>query len=100
MKHLRHFGNATASREAMQTRTLIVDLERIVQIIDSDITSQEEQAGVSDRTHSEYPLLARVLETRRDNLRQTIVALEQRLSAAAGQETTFGHQSRDHFPGC
>jgi len=79
MNHPRHFGNA-ASREAVQTRTLIADLVRIVQIINSDIAAQEEQARILDRSQVEYPMLARTLAARRDNLRHTIVALEQRLA--------------------
>jgi len=75
-----HFENATA-REAAQTRTLIADLERIVQIIDSDIASQEEQAPVFDRSQADYPIVAKTLAARRDNLRHTIAALEQHLAA-------------------
>jgi len=80
MNHQRHFGNAAASREAMQTMTLIAELNRIVLIIDSDIAAQEEQARVFDRSQVEYPMLARTLAVRRDNLRNTIAALEQRLA--------------------
>lgn len=87
MKQQRHFENATASREAVQTRRLIADLDRIVQIIDSDITSQEEQARVFDRSQVEYPMLARTLAARRDNLRHTIAALERRLATIT--ETQF-----------
>jgi len=80
MNHQRHFGNAAASREAVQTSRLIAELSRIVQIIDSDIAAQEEQARVSIRSQVEYPMLVRQLATRRDNLRHTIAALEQRLA--------------------
>ena len=86
MKDQRHFGNATVSREAAQTMTLIADLDRIVQIIDSEITSQEEAARVFDHSQIEYPVLARALAARRDNLRQTIAALEQRLAAMEGSQ--------------
>ena len=86
MKDQRHFGNATVSREAAQTRTLIADLDRIVQIIDGEITSQEEAARVFDHSQIEYPVLARALAARRDNLRQTIAALEQRLAAMEGSQ--------------
>ena len=97
MKHQRHFENATA-REAAQTRTLIADLERIVQIIDSDIASQEEQAPVSDRSQADYPIVAKTLAARRDNLRHTIAALEQRLAAI---EQSHESVSAQHSaPGC
>jgi len=80
MKHQRHF-ETTASQEAAQTRTLIADLDRIVEIINEAITAEEERAGVFDRFQADYPMHARALAARRDNLTNTIVALEQRLGA-------------------
>jgi hypothetical protein len=80
MKHQYHFGTATAAREALQTRGLITDINRVVQILDGDIAAEEEQARIFDRTRAEYPILARTMATRRDNLLNTITALEQRLS--------------------
>ena len=80
MKHQRHFGTAAPSREAVQTRSLIADIGRIVQILDTDIAAEEEQARVFDPLQAEYPMLARTMAARRDNLRETIAALERRLS--------------------
>jgi hypothetical protein len=56
MKHQRHFesANGLALREAVQTRILIADLDRIVQIINCDIAAEEEQARVSDRSDAAY----------------------------------------------
>jgi len=79
MKHQRHFGSTTPAREALQTRILIADINRVVQILNGDITAEEEQARVFDRSQVEYPMLARTLAARRDNLMDTIAALEQRL---------------------
>jgi hypothetical protein len=45
-----------------------------------DIATEEERARISDRSNSAYPILARTLAARRDNLRDTIAALEQRLT--------------------
>jgi hypothetical protein len=83
LKHQRHFEPGNRSREALQTRTLIADIHRIVQILNSDIAAEEEQATVFDRSQVEYPMLARTLTARRDNLRHTIAALEQRLELSA-----------------
>jgi len=80
MKHQRHFGIATPARDALQTRELIADIGRVVQILDSDIAAEEEQARVFDRSRIDYPILARTLATRRDNLLGTIAALELRFS--------------------
>jgi hypothetical protein len=79
MKQQHHFGSATPAREALQTRELIADINRVVQILDSDIAAEEEQAGTFDRSRVDYPFLARTLVARRDNLLGTITALEQRL---------------------
>jgi hypothetical protein len=80
MKHKLHFGSATPAREALQTKTLIADISRIVRILDSDIAAEEEHARVYDRSQVEYPMLARTMATRRDNLLNTIRALQQRLA--------------------
>ena len=85
MKHQRHFGSSSgaAFREAVQIRTLMSDLDRIVRILDCDIAAEEEHAKVFDRSQAEYPMLARQLTARRDNLRNTIAALEARLATIA-----------------
>jgi hypothetical protein len=79
VKHQPHFGKATPAREALQTRMLIADIFRVVQILDSEIAAEEEQARAFDRSKVGYPMLARTLAARRDNLTDTIAALEQRL---------------------
>jgi hypothetical protein len=79
MKHQRHFGSATPAREALQTRVLIADITRVVQILNGDIAAEEEQARAFDRSRFDYPILARTLTARRDNLLGTIAALQQRL---------------------
>ena len=76
MKNQRHFET-----DAARTRALIADLDRIVQILNEAIVAEEELAGVPDRSQAGYPLHARKMAARRDNLTDTIVALEQRLSA-------------------
>ena len=67
-------------REAAQIRTLIADLDRIVQVLTCDIATEEERARVFDRSDAKYAILARTLAARRDNLKDTIAALEQRLA--------------------
>jgi hypothetical protein len=82
MKHQRHFERTSelAIREAAQIGTMISDLERLVRLLDCDITTEEERVRISDRSDPAYPILARTLAARRDNLRDTIAALEQRFS--------------------
>jgi hypothetical protein len=79
MKHQGQSRRTAELREATQTRTLISDIARIVEILNVDIASEEQAAGVADPARSEYPALARTLRARRDNLLGTISALQQRL---------------------
>ncbi len=82
MNMQRHFGivTATALREDATIRTLMDDLDRTIQVLECDIATEEERAGSFDRSDATYPILARTLGTRRDNLKVTIAALAQRLA--------------------
>jgi septation ring formation regulator EzrA len=82
MKHQPHFerANDVGLREAARIGILIADLERTVRILDCDVASEEQCTGVSDPTDAAYPMLARTLAARRDNLKETIAALEKRLA--------------------
>lgn len=81
MKHQYHFGssNAVAVREEARISALISDLVRGVRLLDSEIATEEERARVSNRFDAAYPILARTLTARRDNLKETIAVLELRL---------------------
>jgi multidrug resistance efflux pump len=81
MKHQRHFDTiAAAQREAMQIRKMIADLGRSVQLLDCDIVTEEERTRTSDRSDAAYSTLARMMAARRDNLKNTITALEKQFS--------------------
>ena len=67
------------SVRALQTRALIADIRRLVDILNVDIAQEESQIGVSDPTLPEYPMVARALVARRDNLESTLASLEDRL---------------------
>jgi len=79
MNMQRHFGIA-ALREDATIRTLMDDLDRTIQVLECDIATEEERAGIFDRSDAKYPMLARTLGTRRYNLKATIAALAQRLA--------------------
>jgi hypothetical protein len=87
MKHQRHFGSASdvALREVARISALISDLDRVVRVLDSDIATEEERVRVSDPFDPTYPILARTLTARRDNLKDTIAALEKRLPGLLDQ---------------
>ncbi len=87
MRHPYHSGNRNdaASKEAAKVKAFINELDRRVRILDSDIAREERLAGVSNPCNGAYPLLARTLTAHRDNLKQTIAALEQRLAPEPAQ---------------
>jgi hypothetical protein len=66
----------TAARNGLQIATLIGDLSRSLDILSADIEHEEERAGVRDVSDPTYPLLARSLRTRRENIGATIASLE------------------------
>ena len=77
MRHQRHFDtNAAALREAAQIWKMIGELDRSVQLLDADIAIEEERARIFDRSDAAYPILARSLAARRDNLADTLAMLE------------------------
>jgi hypothetical protein len=67
-------------RSTMKLRTLINDLRWRDQLLDADIQDEEKRTGISNPCNSAYPILARNLSTRRDNLLATIAMLESRLA--------------------
>ena len=79
MKQQRYFRIDTATREVAQAKALITDLNRLVDVLNVDINSREQTAGVTDLARPEYPAVARAMRARRDNLLQTISALRKRV---------------------
>ncbi len=76
----------SAVREVRVISKMLADLVRTVQLIESDIAAEEGPARISDRSDAKYPILARTLIGRRDNLKVTIAALERRLTERAQHE--------------
>ena len=60
----------------MNNVTLIGNLSRSVELLTVDIEHEEARAGVRDLSDPAYPVLARSLRTRRENIRVTIASLE------------------------
>jgi hypothetical protein len=84
MKHKRHFEiNRTAVREAATIEAMIADMRRAVELLDRDVGTEEERMRIKDRGDAHYPMLARHLAARRDNLKVTIATLEARLSLSS-----------------
>ena len=66
----------TPAARRLQIAILIDDLSRSVQILSADIEHEEGRAGVSKLSEPAYPVLARTLRTRRENIAATIASLE------------------------
>ncbi len=66
-------------REVMQIETMIRDLNTSAARLQADAVAEETRVGISDPRDTAYPMLARVLTVRRENLKATIAALEQRV---------------------
>jgi hypothetical protein len=69
----------TALREMAQIRTMITNLDRSICLLSCDIEIEEDRAGVRGLSDETYPMLARALATRRENLTLTRAALTERL---------------------
>ena len=66
----------TAGVNGLQIATLIGDLSRSVELLTVDIAHEEARAGVRDLSDPAYPVLARSLRVRRENIGATIALLE------------------------
>jgi len=72
----------TGAVNGPQIATLIGSLSRSVDLLTVDIEHEEARAGVRDLSDPTYPVLARSLRVRRENIGTTIAMLER----------TFGRQ--------
>jgi hypothetical protein len=73
----------------LQIVTLIESLSRSVELLTVHIEHEETRVGVRDVSDPAYPVLARSLRTRRDNIRTTIAMLENlRAPKASALDTT------------
>lgn len=70
------------SAQTVQIETLIANLSRSVELLNVDIATEEERARVKAVSEPAYPIIARQLRARRDNLNVTIAALKKRLEAS------------------
>ncbi len=83
MAKLRHSRTVqeTALKQAAVIQGMIHDLGRTIHILNIDILTEEKSVLVFDRSDPAYPILARTLTARRNNLIVTVADLEKRLHA-------------------
>jgi phage shock protein A len=79
MKHVQ-----TPCKDVARIETLIASFERRVEILRVDIKTEEAHAKVKDASDPCYPIIARQLLARRDNLATTITTLQALLQEAGG----------------
>jgi hypothetical protein len=79
----------TAAVNGLQIATLIGNLSRSMELLTADIEHEESRVGVRDLSDPAYPVLARSLRTRRENIGATIAMLENlRVPKASVLDTT------------
>ena len=71
----------TKRRIALMER-MIADFERVAANLDWDILIEEERANIRDPAHLAYPIYAKAIELRRDNLRRSADELRAQLAKA------------------
>ncbi|NEU94782.1 hypothetical protein FNJ47_02805 [Bradyrhizobium sp. UFLA 03-164] len=59
---------------------ILTELVLACQLIEADIAAEEGRTGIFDQSDARYPILAKSLNERHDNLKGTIATLEQRLT--------------------
>jgi hypothetical protein len=101
VKRKRLFGTEVlaAAIAAAQIRTLIDSVGVCVQSLNHDIEAEEERTRCWDCRDPAYSTLARSLTARRDNLAETIAALQRRLAdAEALTYTPIGSETKLLLP--
>ena len=98
MRVLCQFENS--GREASQLRSMIEDLKRGVLILEANIAAVLEFERQTDPTKSAYPIAARTLKARRDNLVRTILTLEERSNAEIKLTDGPKHQTPSEMAFC
>jgi hypothetical protein len=79
--HLLQTLRGTAAANRSQMAGLIESLSRSVALLTIEIEHEEARAGVRDQSAVTYPVLARTLRARKDNIRITIASLEEQFHA-------------------
>ncbi|MCA6122498.1 hypothetical protein J6500_11435 [Bradyrhizobium sp. WSM 1704] len=80
----RRFGTARASTTLeSKIGRMLSDLVLACRQIEADIAAEEQRAGIFNRSDARYPILARSLNERCANLKQTIAMLERRIMETA-----------------
>ena len=69
-----------AQKEAERLRTMTSELQRIVTVLEANLEAELERSEIRDPSHYAFPMSARALIARRENLKATIASLLDRLA--------------------
>lgn len=69
--------------DVSRLRAMIAEIEHSIMALERSIEAEQELAGVDDRRNLAYPMAARTMQARLENLRITRAALVSRLSSLA-----------------
>jgi hypothetical protein len=85
MERRRHSETVVAQDRGQRNKlaALLESLRRSAVVLEASIEDEERRTGNHDSAHYAYPIVARTLSQRRDNLKATIAVLEQRLGITA-----------------
>jgi flagellar FliJ protein len=79
---LKRFQVDEKRRHLMQIESMIADFNRMADELDDQIRSEQDRVGITDVSHFAYPTFAKAAATRRDNLRNSALELNDQLERA------------------
>ncbi|ADZ69385.1 flagellar export protein FliJ [Polymorphum gilvum] len=79
---LKRFQVDEKRRQVTQIEAMIAEFNRMADELDDQIRSEQERVGITDVTHFAYPTYAKAAATRRDNLRNSALELNEQLERA------------------
>ena len=75
MKAKRRIDSPPATTSQEVATTILVDLDETIEWLSREIAAEEKRVRIFDVSAPTYPILAKSLVARRDNLRLTVAAL-------------------------
>ncbi|NBN65209.1 flagellar export protein FliJ [Microvirga tunisiensis] len=79
---LKRFQVDEKRRQVTQIESMIADFHRMADELDDQIRTEQERVGITDVSHFAYPTFAKAAATRRDNLRNSALELNDQLEKA------------------
>jgi flagellar protein FliJ len=79
---LKRFQVDDKRRQLTQIEAMIAEFNRMADELDDQIRSEQERVGITDVAHFAYPTFAKAAATRRDNLRNSALELDEQLERA------------------